>query len=107
MAVPFYRPDDDGNDASQQQQQQQSQQQTNHQYHPQQQQRLPQTPLTPLSAANSTSTSATQTPLQSPVTGEHLVQAFYDALYLLTNQVAGEHIFLFIYSISMCFAILL
>lgn len=95
MAVPFYRPDDDGNDASQQQQQQQNQQQQ--QYNPQQQHRLPQTPLTPLSAANSTSTSATQTPLQSPVTGEHLVQAFYDALYLLTNQVAGEHIYLLIY----------
>lgn len=40
--------------------------------------------------SHSTVTSATQTPLQSPVTGDHLVQAIYDALYLWNNSVAGK-----------------
>lgn len=34
------------------------------------------------SQTQSTMTSATQTPLQSPVNDEHLVQAFYEALSL-------------------------
>lgn len=42
------------------------------------------------SQSQSTTTSATQTPLQSPVSGEHLVQAFYEALYRYSNSVAGK-----------------
>lgn len=54
MAVPFYVPDhDDGNDGT----------------------------SSSSSQSPNTTSSATQTPLQSPVNGEHLVMAFCEALY--------------------------
>lgn len=43
-----------------------------------------------VSQSPSTTTSATQTPLQSPVSGEHLVQAFYEALYRYSNSMANQ-----------------
>lgn len=49
------------------------------------------------SQPQSTATSATQTPLQSPVSGEHLVQAFYEALYRYSSTVTGKFLILIIF----------